>query len=85
MSEQDQNGQELPERSSTDVGHTMARAGLSFIPVIGGAAAEIFNWFKGDFTQQGSVVDYLNKYADVEINKKAKVSFLNYNWGLNGK
>ncbi len=47
--------------------------------------SEIFNWFKGDFTQQGSVVDYLNKYADVEINKKAKVSFLNYNWGLNGK
>ncbi|KGL58573.1 DUF547 domain-containing protein [Polaribacter sp. Hel1_85] len=47
--------------------------------------SSIFDWFKEDFTKNGSVVDYLNKYSDTEINKKAKISFLKYNWTLNGK
>jgi len=45
--------------------------------------SEIFNWFKDDFTNNGSVIDYLNRYADVEINQDASISYLNYNWQLN--
>ena len=47
--------------------------------------SSIFNWFKGDFTKNGSVIDFLNKYSETEISKKAKISFLKYDWTLNGK
>lgn len=46
--------------------------------------SEIFNWFAGDFKiKNASVIDFLNKYAVVEIDKNAKVKFLDYNWALN--
>ena len=47
--------------------------------------SEIFNWFKNDFTKNSSLIEYLNKYSDTEISKKAKISFLKYDWTLNGK
>lgn len=47
--------------------------------------SEIFNWFKGDFTANGSVIDYINRYADTPVNKKAKIKYLPYDWSLNGK
>lgn len=47
--------------------------------------SEIFNWFKEDFTKNGSVIDYLNKYSETEIKSNAKISYLTYNWSLNGK
>tara|TARA_R110002073_G_scaffold89852_6_gene212509 strand:- start:27202 stop:27909 length:708 start_codon:yes stop_codon:yes gene_type:complete len=47
--------------------------------------SEIFNWFKGDFTNEGSVIDYINKYSTIEVNKKAKIKYLPYDWSLNGK
>lgn len=47
--------------------------------------SKIFEWFKGDFTKKGSLIDFLNKYSTTKINKKAKISFLEYDWSLNGK
>ncbi|MDT7830808.1 DUF547 domain-containing protein [Flavobacteriaceae bacterium S356] len=47
--------------------------------------SEIFNWFKGDFTTNGSVIDYLNRYSNVAISKKAKIKYLPYDWSLNSK
>lgn len=47
--------------------------------------SEIFNWFKVDFTKQGSVIDYINKYANTKINNDAKIHYLPYDWNLNGK
>jgi len=47
--------------------------------------SEIFNWFQGDFTANGTVIDYINRYADEPINKKAKIKYLPYDWSLNGK
>ena len=47
--------------------------------------SSIFDWFKGDFTKNGSIVDYLNKYSDTEIKSNAKISYLKYDWSLNGK
>ena len=47
--------------------------------------SEIFNWFKGDFTKNGSVIDYLNKYSNTEIKSNAKIIYLKYDWSLNGK
>ena len=47
--------------------------------------SEIFKWFKDDFTKESSLIDYLNKYSEVEINSNTKISYLKYNWSLNGK
>tara|TARA_R110002153_G_scaffold240661_6_gene395418 strand:+ start:2127 stop:2849 length:723 start_codon:yes stop_codon:yes gene_type:complete len=47
--------------------------------------SEIFNWFKEDFTKNGSIIDFLNNYSETEISPKAKISYLKYNWTLNGK
>ncbi|WP_298782494.1 DUF547 domain-containing protein [uncultured Polaribacter sp.] len=47
--------------------------------------SKLFEWYKADFTTEGSVIDYLNKYANVEIKSKAKIKYLTYNWNLNGK
>lgn len=47
--------------------------------------SSIFDWFKGDFTKNGSVIDYLNKYSETEIKSNAKINYLKYDWSLNGK
>ncbi|WP_422360696.1 DUF547 domain-containing protein [Reichenbachiella sp.] len=45
--------------------------------------SKIFNWYGGDFRKNGTLVDFLNQYTSVEIDKKAKTSFMDYDWGLN--
>lgn len=47
--------------------------------------SKIFDWFKGDFTKNGSLINYLNNYSTTKINKKATIRFLEYDWRLNGK
>jgi hypothetical protein len=45
--------------------------------------SQIFNWFRGDFTRNGTLTDFINRYSGIKINKNARISFLDYNWGLN--
>lgn len=45
--------------------------------------SKIFNWYGGDFRKNGTLVDFLNQYTTVEIDKKAKTSFMDYDWALN--
>ena len=45
--------------------------------------SNIFDWYKVDFTKNGSVIDFLNKYANTTINSSAKISYKDYNWNLN--
>ncbi|RZN83024.1 MAG: DUF547 domain-containing protein [Winogradskyella sp.] len=45
--------------------------------------SKIFKWFAKDFKTNGSLIDFLNKYTEVEISSKAKKSFKDYNWDLN--
>ena len=45
--------------------------------------SKIFQWFTKDFEQNGSLIDFLNLYSDIEISAKAKKSFKDYNWSLN--
>ena len=47
--------------------------------------SSIFDWFKSDFTKEGSLIAFLNTYSETEISPKAKISFLKYNWTLNRK
>jgi hypothetical protein len=45
--------------------------------------SKVFEWYKGDFTKNGSLVTYINGYTEVELTKKTKVRYLEYNWNLN--
>ncbi len=45
--------------------------------------SKIFSWFKDDFTRSGDLIDFLNKYSKVKIDKDARVRYMDYNWELN--
>ncbi|MFD2822926.1 DUF547 domain-containing protein [Lacinutrix iliipiscaria] len=45
--------------------------------------SKIFQWFSKDFKQNGSLIDFLNQYSDLQISPKAKKSYKDYNWDLN--
>ncbi|MEH1006147.1 DUF547 domain-containing protein [Winogradskyella sp. ECml5-4] len=45
--------------------------------------SKIFKWFKKDFEQDGSLIDFLNQYSDITISESAKKSYTDYNWNLN--
>jgi hypothetical protein len=45
--------------------------------------SKIFKWFSEDFTQNGTLIDFLNQYTSVEISPNARKSFNDYNWDLN--
>jgi hypothetical protein len=45
--------------------------------------SKIFKWFSKDFEQNGSLIDFLNKYNAITISAKAKISYKDYNWDLN--
>ena len=45
--------------------------------------SKLFTWFKADFTKQGTVVDFINRYSTVKLSDKAKIDYLEYNWNLN--
>ena len=47
------------------------------------AISKIFSWFKDDFTQKGTLIDWINAYADIKVKPTAKVSYLKYDWNLN--
>lgn len=45
--------------------------------------SKIFQWFAKDFKQNGSLIDFLNQYTEVDIASNAKKKFMDYNWALN--
>ena len=46
--------------------------------------SQIFEWYKGDFTQNGqSLVEFINKYKTEKLPEKTKVSYYSYDWTLN--
>ncbi len=42
--------------------------------------SKIFDWYAGDF---GDVISFVNKYASSPVKSNAKISYNEYNWGLN--
>jgi len=45
--------------------------------------SSIFKWYKGDFTKDQTLKDFLNKYLEVPIADKTTIEYLDYNWSLN--
>ncbi|MFT6165434.1 MAG: hypothetical protein ACJAV5_000317 [Vicingaceae bacterium] len=44
--------------------------------------SKLFDWYKDDFTKNGTVVDYLNRYTTTKLTT-TKISFKEYNWNIN--
>ena len=52
--------------------------------------SSIFKWFKKDFESKGGVVKYISQYVPAEEkkvlnNSKLKVSYMDYDWKINGR
>lgn len=48
--------------------------------------SKLFDWYKADFIKaEGSIAEFINKYSATKISKNTKISYLDYNWDLNGK
>ncbi len=45
--------------------------------------SKIFKWFSKDFKQDGGLIDFLNKYSDIDIANNARISYKDYDWNLN--
>ena len=74
------NVEELMERATREFVNNTSKNNISKERI---KISEIFKWYKGDFTEYGTVVDYINKYSDVKIFQNAKVDYINYDWNLN--
>ncbi|GAB5524442.1 MAG: hypothetical protein Roseis2KO_23140 [Roseivirga sp.] len=46
--------------------------------------SKIFSWFGGDFKKGQSLLEFIDQYTKVDIDDKAKVRFMKYDWNLNG-
>ena len=46
--------------------------------------SKIFQWYKGDFTEEGSLIDFINRYSKIKLLPAASISYKNYSWELNG-
>jgi len=48
--------------------------------------SQVFEWYKDDFESNNiDVIDFINQYATVKINKISKDSYITYDWSLNKK
>ena len=45
--------------------------------------SSLFDWYKDDFTKNGTVIDYLNQYADTKLAEGTEYGFMEYDWSLN--
>jgi len=45
--------------------------------------SQIFSWFKGDFTNGQTLIEFLNRYSKVKIDSGADVDHMDYDWSLN--
>ncbi|APQ16905.1 DUF547 domain-containing protein [Maribacter hydrothermalis] len=45
--------------------------------------SQLFEWYKSDFEQKGSIVDFINIYRKEQLPENAKISYYPYDWSLN--
>ncbi len=42
--------------------------------------SEILKWYKSDFTENGSIIDYINNYSAVKLNADKPIDYIGYDW-----
>lgn len=45
--------------------------------------SSLFKWFKGDFTQHLSLVDFINQYSRTPITENTILTYQTYDWSIN--
>ena len=45
--------------------------------------SKIFNWYGGDFNNEGTLIEYINKYAPTKLERNARIDWKDYDWALN--
>jgi len=45
--------------------------------------SKLFDWYGEDFKKKGTLAEYLNQYAPVQLTDNAKFGWMNYDWALN--
>lgn len=45
--------------------------------------SQIFKWYKKDFTETMSLMDYINQYSTIKMAKDTDIEYTNYDWSLN--
>ncbi|TYC12105.1 DUF547 domain-containing protein [Bizionia gelidisalsuginis] len=73
---------ELMEKATKEFINNSAKNELSSNKV---KISEIFKWYKSDFTENGSVIDYINLYSTIKINAETSVDYIDYDWSLNAQ
>jgi len=76
----EKNVMELMERATKEFINNSAKNKLSSNEA---KISEIFKWYKSDFTENGSILDYINKYSKTAVNPSTKIQYIDYDWSLN--
>ena len=45
--------------------------------------SKIFDWYKDDFKAEGGAIAFINKRRSIQVPADAKISYQDYDWGLN--
>jgi len=45
--------------------------------------SKIFNWYGGDFNNNGTMIEYINQYAPLRLENNAEIDWMDYDWALN--
>ena len=45
--------------------------------------SKLFNWYGGDFNNDGTLIEFLNQYAPTQLAENARISWMDYEWDLN--
>ena len=45
--------------------------------------SKLFDWYKDDFTKNGSLIYFLNEFTKTKIQEDATIGFMDYDWSLN--
>ena len=83
-----QNSAYLPEK----LDEQLARASIEFLADTEknefksskkAVVSKLFNWYGGDFNNDGTLIEFLNQYAPIKLDTNAKISWKDYDWALN--
>ena len=47
--------------------------------------SKLFDWYKADFTKNGTVIDFINKYSITKTKSGSAIRYMDYSWKLNGQ
>ncbi len=47
--------------------------------------SRVFEWFKEDFTANGTLAEYLSRYSAVPVTEATPIVFMDYDWRLNAQ